>query len=66
MADQKKRTPNPAVSDPRPGTTHERDFGRTDRYDNKDEAGFNVRKTGDDSERDEDPDDPASDVNRDE
>jgi hypothetical protein len=63
MADDRRTpNPNPAVEDPRPGTTREKDFGRTDRYDNKDERDFNVRDIPDD----EDPDDPTSDVNRDE
>jgi hypothetical protein len=58
MADERKKTP-----------TAERDFGPTDRYDNKDnnkdEAG-DVRNTSNDGKQDEDPDDPASEVNRDE
>jgi hypothetical protein len=62
---------NPS-NDPRPGTTHESDFGRTDRYDNKDEKGFDVRHTRERAARedagtpDEDPDHPESDINRDE
>jgi hypothetical protein len=70
MTDQRDvKGPNPAVPDPRPGTTREKDFGRTDRYDNKDEKDFNVRDVGDrPSARsdDEDPDAPTSDINRDE
>jgi hypothetical protein len=69
MADERKtRGPNPAVSNPRPGTTRQKDFGRTDRYDNKDnkdEPGSHVRNAADGAQ-DEDPDDPSSDVNRDE
>jgi hypothetical protein len=61
MADDRTTpNPNPAIDDPHTGTTRERDFGRTDRYENKDKD-FNVRDTGD-----EDPDDPSSGVNRDE
>ena len=56
---------NPLDTDPQTGTTHESDFGRTDRYENKDEPDFNVRNIGDDDEN-TDPDDPASGVNRDE
>ena len=61
--------------DQRKRSTPEQDVGRTDRYDNKDEAGFNVRDGGrvsnggsahTDGKQDEDPDDPGSDVNRDE
>jgi hypothetical protein len=63
--------------DQRKRTTPEQDVGRTDRYDNdnKDEAGFNVRNgrrvsnggsAQTDGKQDEDPDDPGSDVNRDE
>jgi hypothetical protein len=61
--DKQSSGPNPAVQDPNPGTTREKDFGRTDRYDNKDEKDFNVRNVG---KPDEDPDAPSSDVNRDE
>ena len=39
---------NPLDEDPTTGTTHESDFGRTDRYQNKDED-FNVRNIGDDT-----------------
>jgi len=59
--DQNIPNPNPAVQDPTPGTTRDKDFGRTDRYDNKDEKDFNVRNVGD-----TDPDDPDSGVDRDE
>jgi hypothetical protein len=53
------------LDDPRSGTTREKDFGRTDRYQNKDEKDFNVRDIGADAEK-ADPDDPSSPVNRDE
>jgi hypothetical protein len=51
MADQQKPDTNvggenPAVPDPHQGTTHEADFGRTDRYATQDED-FNVRNLGD-------------------
>ena len=47
MADQ-----NPLDDDPKTGTTDEADFGRTDRYENKDEPGFNVRNVDDDTASD--------------
>ena len=37
------------IDDARTGTTREKDFGRTDRYQNKDERDFNVRNVGDDT-----------------
>jgi hypothetical protein len=51
--------------------THEKDFGRTDRYANKDEQReteiCNVAETKPAEQKgDEDPDEPTSDVNRDE
>jgi hypothetical protein len=59
--------PNPAVPDPRPGTTHDADFGRTDRYENKDQAELNVRNLDDERDSpDADPDSPDADINRDE
>jgi hypothetical protein len=60
------------LDDPHTGTTREKDFGRTDRYQNKDGQNFNIRNTGDDAEtpgvsrQEADPDDPSSGVNRDE
>ena len=48
MANDRDRSgPNPAISNPDPGTPREKDFGRTDRYENKDEKDFNVRNIGD-------------------
>jgi hypothetical protein len=50
MADPKdlSRQPNPVVPETESGTTAERDFGKTDRYANKDEGkDFNFRTTGD-------------------
>ena len=42
------RKPNAVVPDAEPGTTSERDFGKTDRYSNQDqEEDFNVRNIGD-------------------
>jgi hypothetical protein len=98
MADDRDVTgPNPAIDDSHAGTAREKDFGRTDRYENKDEPDFNVRNLGDDTAwdsgrgasighgtnavpraraadaetpgvktRDADPDEPSSDINRDE
>ena len=44
------REPNAVVPETESGTTAERDFGKSDRYANKDEgAGFNFRTTGDGS-----------------
>jgi hypothetical protein len=55
MADEQNRddvpSPNPAVSNPRTGSTHEADFGRTDRYTTKDDE-RNVRNLGDGSDWD--------------
>lgn len=52
MADKERGdlsgTPAPSVPDTDSGTTHESDFGRTDRYATKDdEEHFNVRNIGD-------------------
>jgi hypothetical protein len=52
--DEKKkdlsREPNAVVPETESGTTAERDFGKTDRYANKDEGtDFNFRTTGDGS-----------------
>lgn len=50
MADPKdlSRDRNPVVPETESGTTSERDFGKTDRYANKDEGkDFNFRTTGD-------------------
>jgi hypothetical protein len=57
MADQNERgrdvNPNPAIPDADTGTTRDADFGRSDRYANKDEGKeFNVRNIGDGSEWD--------------
>jgi hypothetical protein len=44
------REPNAVVPETESGTTADRDFGKSDRYANKDEgADFNFRTTGDDS-----------------
>jgi hypothetical protein len=56
MADSTERgrdvssTPAPPASGTESGTTHEADFGKTDRYATKDdEEHFNVRNIGDDT-----------------
>lgn len=44
----RSRKPNPVVPETESGTTSEEDFGKSDRYANKDdEKAFNFRTTGD-------------------
>lgn len=49
----RSREPNAVVPETEGGTTSEADFGKSDRYANKDEGkGFNFRTTGDGTSRD--------------
>jgi hypothetical protein len=49
MADEKKKDRKGVQPDPQSGTTSEADFGKTDRYANKDDEPFNFQTTGDGS-----------------
>jgi hypothetical protein len=55
MADETRKNRDAAMPDPEPGTTSQRDFGKTDRYANQDrEKNFNVRNLGDGASGDAD------------
>jgi hypothetical protein len=52
MPDEKRKGRKGVQPDPASGTTSEADFGKTDRYANKDEEPFNFQTTGDGNEWD--------------